>query len=147
MSGPGLALRRAKGTMAFSRHLARYRGGLLLFAWAIFGVVTASLGREGGPWMIWLWATVGLLVFFAVLRQSLPRAFWRGVKSLVVGASVMRTLALPIGLPRLGVPPRPIAPPRETAADDEGVQRAVSGGMPVRAAPRDEDEPPPLVDR
>jgi hypothetical protein len=146
MGGPGMVLRRARGTMGFARHVARYKGALLLFAWAVFGVVTAFLGRDGGPWMIWLWATAGLLVFFAVLRQSLPRAFWRGVRALIVGAGVVRTLALPFGLPRLGVAPRPIAPPREEAAAGAEPLRAVAG-MPFRAAPRDPDEPPPLVAR
>lgn len=146
MSGPGFVLRRAKGTMAFPRHIARYRGALLLFAWVVFGIVTAFMGRDGGPFMVWLWATLGLLVFFAILRQSLPRAFWRGVKALVVGAGVMRTIALPFGLPRLGVAPRPIAPPREATVGEDGETRAVAG-LPFRGAPRDEDDPPPLVNR
>ncbi len=146
LSGPGMVLRRARGTMAFPRHLARYQGALLLFAWAIFGIVTAFMGRDGGPLMIWLWATAGLLVFFAILRQSLPRAWWRGVRAFLVGATVLRTLALPFGLPRLGVAPRPLAPPREAGVDEEGRERAVVG-MPFRGAPRDADEPPPLVER
>jgi cellulose synthase/poly-beta-1,6-N-acetylglucosamine synthase-like glycosyltransferase len=142
MSGPGMVLRRARGTMAFPRHLARYRGALLLFAWMVAGAVVAFASPNN--WMIWLWATAGLLVFFSVMRQSLPRAFWRGVRALVVGAGVMRTLALPFKLPRLGVAPRPIAPPREGQAEDAAPERAVSG-MPFRAAPRDPDDPPPLV--
>jgi hypothetical protein len=142
MSGPGMTLRRAKGTMAFPRHLARYRGALLMFAWAVFGIVTALAWP--GKWMIWLWATAGLLVFFAVIKQSLTRALWRGLKALVVGASDVRTLALPFKLPRLGVPPRPIAPPREGAEEEAPAERAVSG-MEFRAAPRDPDEPPPVV--
>jgi hypothetical protein len=139
-----MVLRRAMGTMAFARHVARYRGALLLFAWVVLGAVSALLGRDGGPWMVWMWATVGMLVFFGVLKQSLPRAFWSGVRALVVGTGVVRTLALPFGLPRLGVPPRPIAPPR---AEGEGDLKAVAGGIPFRAAARDIDDPPPLVAR
>jgi hypothetical protein len=106
--------------------------------------VSLFLGRDGAPTMVWLWATAGLLVFFAVLAQSLPRAFWRGARSLLVAVSVVRTLALPFAPARLGIPPRPIAPP--AAREGEGEEaRAVSGGMPFRAAPRDPDEPPPLV--
>ena len=142
MSGPGMVLRRARGTMAFPRHLARYRGALLLFAWAVAGIVTAI--AFGSAWMIWLWATAGLLVFFAVMRQSLPRAFWRGVRALMVGAGLVRMLVLPFRLPRLGVAPRPIAPPREGATEEPPVERAVAG-LPFRAAPRDPDDPPPLV--
>ncbi|MEP7028702.1 MAG: hypothetical protein ABI960_08910, partial [Candidatus Eisenbacteria bacterium] len=113
MSGPGLVLRRARGTMAFPRHVARYRAALLLLLWAIAGGVTAVIARDGGPVMVWLWASAGLLMFFSVLRQSVPRAIWRGARAFLVAVSVVRTLAVPIGLPRLGTPPRPIAPPRE----------------------------------
>src|SRR5204862_6150474 len=140
----GMVLRRAKGTMAFPRHLARYRGALLLFAWVAVGGASAFVGREGGLWMTWMWATAGLLVFFGVLRQSLPRAFWSGLRALVVGTGVVRTLVLPFGRPRLGVPPRPIAPPRE---EGEDAVQAVAGGTPFRAAARDVDDPPPLVAR
>jgi len=144
MSGPGLVLRRAKGSMAFPRHIARYRGALLLFLWIVAGGVTLFLGREGRPVMVWLWASAGLLVFFAVLKQSLARAFWRGARSLLVAVSVVHTLALPFGRSRLGNPTRPIAPPRE--GDSEEARAAGGGGgMPFRAAPRDPDEPPPLV--
>jgi hypothetical protein len=144
MSGPGLALRRSMGSMAFPRHIARYRGALLLFLWIVAGGVSVFLGKDRGPVLVWLWASAGLLVFFAVLQQSLPRAFWRGVKSLLVAVSVVRTLALPFGLSRLGMGPRPIAPPRE--GDSEEARAAGGGGgMPFRAAERDPDEPPPLV--
>lgn len=146
MSGPGFVLRRARGTMTFARNLARYRNGMLVFLWVIAGAVTAFMGQEGSVWMIWLWATAGLLVFFAVLRQSLPRAFWRGVRALIVGASVVRTLALPFGLPRLGMAPRPIAPPK-TEEEAGAMRAAVGDDMMFRAAPRDPDEPPPLVAR
>ena len=146
MSGPGLVLRRSKGSMAFPRHIARYRGALLLFLWVIAGGVSVFLGRDGGPTMVWMWATAGLLVFFAVLRQSLPRAFWSGIKSLLVASSVVRTLAVPIGLSRLGIAPRPIAPPASREGESEEARAAGGGGgMPFRAAPRDPEEPPPLV--
>jgi hypothetical protein len=72
-----------------------------------------------------------------------PRAFWRGVRSLLVATSAVRALAVPVGLPRLGVPPRPIAPP--APREGEGQEARAAGGMPFRAAPRDPDEPPPLV--
>lgn len=145
MSGPGMVLRRARGTMAFPRHVARYRGALLMFAWVILGVVAAFAKSDGSLLTLWLWATAGLWVFFAVLKQSLLRALWRGLRALVVGTSVVRTLAVPVGLPRLGVPPRPIAPPRET--EEAGAAQSVAGGTPFRAASRDDDEPPPLVAR
>lgn len=145
MSGPGMVLRRARGTMAFPRHIARYRAALLLLLWVVAGAVTAVVARDFGPVMVWLWASLGLLMFFAVLRQSLPRAFWRGARAFLVAISVVRALALPIGLPRLGVAPRPIAPPREAGVDETGAARAAGAGIPFRSAPRDVDDPPPLV--
>lgn len=141
MNGPGVVLRRARGTMAFGEHLARSAGRLALVAWFGVGALAAFLGREAGLGAIWAWGTVGLLAFFAVLRGNLARAFWQGATALAEGLAVLRNLVAPIALPRVGPPPRPLAAPVEAApagaarpGDDAGDER-------------DPDEPPPVVRR
>ncbi len=140
MNGPGLVLRRARGTMAFGEHLRRSAGRLALVAWVVVGLVATIAGGAWGLGTIWAWGTAGLLAFFAVLRLSLPRAFWRGLTQAVEGVGIVRGLAVPVALPRVGAAPRPIAPAREPAAG------AAAGAEPVPHE-RDPDEPPPIVRR
>jgi hypothetical protein len=141
LNGPGIVLRRSRGTMAFGDHLRRSTGRLALVAWLVVGVVATIAGGTWGLGMIWAYVTAGALAFFAVLRMSLPRAFWRGLTSAVEGFGIVRILLLPVALPRVGTPPRPIAPPRETAAEGRESRDE------PRPHERDPDEPPPIVRR
>jgi hypothetical protein len=141
MNGPGIVLRRSRGTMAFGDHLRRSTGRLALVAWFVVGAVAAIAGGTWGLGTIWAYVTAGALAFFAVLRLSLPRAFWRGLSSLVEGAGIVRSLALPVALPRVGAAPRPIAPPREPAAEGRDARDE------PRPYERDPDDPPPIVRR
>jgi len=138
---PALVLVRARGTMAFGRHVARHAGGLLLLPWAL--AAAALLAFAPTFLTVWLWATLGGLAFAAVLKQSLPRATFRGLRALCAGASAARALVAPIGLPRLGLPPRPLEVAGASTGDGEAAPARV--GMPFRTAPRDPDDPPPLV--
>jgi hypothetical protein len=135
MNGPGIVLRRARGTMLFGEHARRYAGRVLLAAWLLLGAVVAIVGARQNLGAIWLWATAALLAFFCVLQQSLPRAFWSGMSALAEGLGIVRNLLAPIALPRVGAPPRPLPPPAEPKPAEP------------RAAPRhqDDDEPPPIV--
>ncbi len=141
MNGPGIVLRRTRGTMAFGEHLRRSAGRLALVAWLLVGAVVAIAGSAAGMGTIWSYVTAGMLAFFAVLRLSLPRAFWRGLTRALEGLGIVRNLVLPVALPRVGAPPRPIAPPRESGAEGRG-----AAGEP-RPHERDPDEPPPIVRR
>jgi len=144
--GPALVLVRARGSMAFGRHLARHKGGFLLLAWVLAGV--ALLALVPPVTTIWVWATLGALACGAVLAQSLPRAFFRALRALAEAVSAVRALVLPVGLPRLGLAPRPLEAPGAAGEASEGEATgdgARRGGMPFRSAPRDPDDPPPLV--
>ena len=141
MNGPGLVLRRARGTMAFGEHLGRYAGRIALLAWMLLGGVAALFGKKAGLGTMWAWGTVGLLAFFSVLRLSLPRAFWQGLTTLAEGLGIARNLVTPVALPRVGPAPRPIPPPVP------GHRRVDVGGSDPRSPERDVDEPPPLVRR
>ena len=141
MNGPGIVLKRARGTMAFGEHLRHSAGRLGLVAWLLVGLVAAIAGWSQGLGTIWAYATAGLLAFFAVLRMSLPRAFWHGLTRSLEGLSIVRNFVLPVALPRVGTPPRPIAPPREAGA------HAGEGAGEPRPHERDPDEPPPIVRR
>jgi hypothetical protein len=143
MNGPGLVLRRSRGTMAFGEHLRRSAGRLALVLWIVVGLVAILAGGTWGLGTIWAWATAGLLAFFAVLRLSLPRAFWRGLTRAVEGVGIVRGLAVPVALPRVGAVPRPIAPPREPTA----AAGADTAGNEPQPHERDPDEPPPIVRR
>ena len=141
MNGPGLVLRRARGTMAFDEHLRRYGGHLLLLLWMLVGGTAALVGREAGLGAIWAWVTLGLLAFFSVLRRGPLRAFWQGLTTLAEALGIARNLVAPIALPRVGPPPKPIAPP--APAGEPGA------GAIVRAADRrpegEPGDPPPIV--
>jgi hypothetical protein len=139
MNGPGLVLRRARGTMAFGEHLGRYAGRLALLAWVLVGFAAVLFGRGAGLGTIWMWMSTGLLAFFAILFTSLPRAFWRGLTNLAEGLAIARNLVAPVALPRVGPAPKPIPPPAPAAAQDAEAVRAYP------AAERDADEPPPIV--
>jgi len=142
--GPALVLVRARGTMAFGRHVARYRKAFLLVLWTLAALFVAAIAP--GQIMVWAWATLGLYAFFAVLAQSATLPLWRGIKGWLTGVSASRALVAPIGLPRLGLAPRPIEVRDATAeADAEPGASAARGGIPFRSAPRDPDDPPPLV--
>jgi hypothetical protein len=147
--GPALVLVRSRGAMAFGRHLARHRGGFALLLWALVGL--GLVATAPALLMIWMWATLGGLAVAAVLTQSLPRAFFRGLRAACEALSAVRALGLPIGLPRLGLAPRPLEAARPGGTDDEGEGGSSGesggghGGIPFRVAPRDPDEPPPLV--
>jgi hypothetical protein len=153
IQGPGVALRRSRGTMLFGRLLARHKGGLLLVAWVLLGIALGIFARDQGGPSIWFWATLGLLVFFAILKLSLPRAFWGGLIALAEGVSVARVLVLPFGLPRLGAAPRPLPPPKEGAAEAAEAdaraaeQRTREFEARESASLRDPGEPPPIVER
>jgi hypothetical protein len=143
MNGPGLVLRRARGTMAFGEHLRRYAGRLALLAWMLLGGVAALAGRKAGLGMIWAWITVGMLVFFAVLKLSLPRAFWHGLTALAEGLGIARNLVAPVALPRVGPAPRPIPPP--APPEDAAARR---DALAADQRPEgDADDPPPIVRR
>jgi len=155
--GPALVLVRSRGTMAFGRHARRYLGPWLLVLWTLAAVALAAF--TPGLVMVWLWATFGLLAFFGVLAQSATRPVWRAVLGWLTGVSAARAIVLPVGLPRLGLAPRPIEvrEPREArTADHDAAQggeggsassatAGARGGIPFRTAPRDPDDPPPLV--
>ena len=144
LNGPGLVLRRARGTMAFGEHMSRYAGRIGLVAWMLLGGVAALFGRKAGLGTIWAWTTLGGLVFFAVLKLSLPRAFWHSLTVLAEGLGIARNLVAPVALPRVGPAPRPIPPPTPPG------EPATAGGVRSagdRALERDPDEPPPIVPR
>ncbi len=141
MNGPGIVLRRTRGTMAFGEHLRRSAGRLALVGWLLVGAVGAIAGSAAGLGTIWAYVTAGMLAFFAVLHMSLPRAFWRGLTRTLEGLSIVRNVVLPVALPRVGAAPRPIAPPREPGDEGRGTR-----GEP-REHDRDPDEPPPIVRR
>ncbi len=155
VQGPGVALRRSRGTMLFGRLLARHKGGLLLVAWVLLGIALGLFARPQGGLSIWMWAGVAMLVFFGILKLSLPRAFWGGLIALAEGVGIARVLLLPIGLPRLGAAPRPLPPPKEAAgaAPDadaevhEAEERKRERDAREADALRDPDEPPPIVER
>jgi len=142
MNGPGLVLRRSRGTMAFGQHLRRSWGRIALVLWLVVGGLAAIFGSTWGAATIWAYATAGLLAFFAVLRLSLPRAFWRGLTLAAEGLAIGRNLVVPIALPRVGAPPKPIAPPKESTD-----AQAAAPGSEMRPHERDPDDPPPLVRR
>jgi hypothetical protein len=146
-AGAGMALRRTQGTIGFGRMLARQRGALLVFLWFLLGAALAVATRVGGPFVVWGWATVGVLAFFSVLRWSVRRPFFGGLTLLAQGLFIARQLALPFGRARLGTPPRPIvAPQARTAVESPSAGEVREVPNPFeRALPRDPGEPPPLV--
>lgn len=151
MNGPGLVLRRARGTMAFGEHLQRYAGRLALVGWLLLGGVAALFGRKAGLDTIWAWITVGALAFYAVLKLSLPRAFWRGLTALAEGLGILRNLVAPVALPRVGPAPRPIPPPVPEVPGSSSTGDAAAARQAALAADRrpegDADDPPPIVPR
>jgi hypothetical protein len=144
MNGPGLVLRRARGTMAFGEHLRTYAGRIVLLLWMVVGGAAAILGREAGLGFVWAWATAGLLAFFAVLRRGPVRAFWQGMIALAEGLGIVRNLVAPIALPRVGPPPRPIAPPAPAGETEAAQSRRARDAAPPEGDP---DDPPPIVRR
>ncbi|MEO6463005.1 MAG: hypothetical protein ABIP29_08000, partial [Candidatus Eisenbacteria bacterium] len=149
MNGPGLVLRRARGTMAFGEHLKRYSGRLALVGWLLLGGVAALFGRQAGLGTIWAWITVGMLVFDSVLKLSLPRAFWRGLTAIAEGLGILRNLVAPVALPRVGPAPRPIPPPSASPSpppSDSAEARSAAFAA-DRRPEGDADDPPPIVPR
>jgi hypothetical protein len=141
MNGPGLMLRRSRGTMAFGEHLGRSAGRLGLVFWVLAGVLGAWFGHGRGLASIWVWTSVGLLVFFAVLRGSPARVFWQGLSALSEGLGILRNLVAPVALRRVGPAPRPIPPPKDRPVD--AAARGADDGRPEG----DPDDPPPIVRR
>ena len=149
MNGPGLVLRRARGTMAFAEHMRRYAGRIALVAWMLLGGVAALFGQKAGLGTMWAWTTLGALVFFAVLKMSLPRAFWNGLTVLAEGLGIARNLVAPVALPRVGPAPRPIPPPgapKDEAAAAAPTATPFPGRSSADFPPEgDPDDPPPIV--
>jgi hypothetical protein len=150
MSGLGMALRRTWRTLEFGPLLARSRMAIAAFLWGVIGASLAIATMGGGPFAVWIWATVALVAFFAVLRWNVRRAVFSTLTLFAQGLFVARQLLVPFGRARLGAAPRPIVAKREPKGAASAGSEPIEEPHPmqrVAGMPRDPDEPPPVIER